>query len=116
MSKDRSFVDDLCDILNESKVKVTFDMYRDSTKGCGDHCKGWNSKADSWCDNHKNAMFSGDYLADGDIKKTYQDYIETLRTEIKELEQTLKYRDEDILALRETIKKERKITKEEKHD
>lgn len=63
-------IEELFKLLDESGCKVTFDMYRDNTKGCGDHCRGWNPRQTTYCPNHMKAILNGDYLvAGGSIEK-----------------------------------------------
>lgn len=69
-----SAIDDLIQILKETGAKVTFDIYRDNTKGCGDHCRGWNGKRETYCDNHVRAIMRGDYLVPGgEVEKWFNE-------------------------------------------
>jgi hypothetical protein len=53
---------ELDEILSSSGLRVTFDRFRDSTKGCGPHCLAWERGTGSdWCENHKAAMQRGEY-------------------------------------------------------
>lgn len=54
-------VDDLLEIIKDSGARVTFDRFRDITKGCGDHCIGMNESAKSYCENHTQAIRDKEY-------------------------------------------------------
>ncbi len=56
------WIEELCDLLDEAGLVVTFDRFRDNTNGCGIHCKAWcGSKAETYCSNHNDAISRGEY-------------------------------------------------------
>jgi hypothetical protein len=60
--KASSLTDELGELLDEAGLTVTFDRFRDSTKGCGPHCKAWErSDSTEYCENHKAAIARGEY-------------------------------------------------------
>jgi hypothetical protein len=64
--KDKSLAEELGELLNQCGLIPTFDPYRDNTKGCGKHCRGWAlSTSTEFCSNHKDAILRGDYIIPG---------------------------------------------------
>jgi len=54
--------DELLNLVKEAGLTVTFDPFRDSTKGCGPHCKAWErTTSDTYCVNHTAAIERGEY-------------------------------------------------------
>jgi hypothetical protein len=52
----------LDNLLGEAGLRVTFDRFRDVTKGCGPHCKAWvEGPRTEWCENHRAAIESGEF-------------------------------------------------------
>jgi hypothetical protein len=55
-------IEELCKLIDEAGLKVTFDPFRDMTKGCGSHCRAWErSDSESYCENHRAAIERGEY-------------------------------------------------------
>ena len=55
-------IDDLVKLLEEHNLVVTFDIFRDSTKGCGKHCLAWErGHGTTYCVNHQAAIDRGEY-------------------------------------------------------
>jgi hypothetical protein len=55
-------LEELARLLDEAGLVLTFDRFRDNTKGCGPHCKAWErGPRTEWCPNHKAAIERGEY-------------------------------------------------------
>lgn len=57
-----SLAEALVELLEDAGVTVTFDRFRDVTKGCGPHCVAWaESRSREYCSNHRAAIERGEY-------------------------------------------------------
>lgn len=57
-----SSIDELCKLIEDAGLTVTFDPFRDITKGCGKHCRGFYPyTSETYCENHKAAIVRGEY-------------------------------------------------------
>ena len=64
MKNKRNAWDMLLEIAGDKKI--SFDPYRDITKGCGEHCRAWEDDANKdFCSHHKEAILKGDFLVKG---------------------------------------------------
>jgi hypothetical protein len=79
-------IEELSKLLKESGATVTFDPYRDNTKGCGDHCRGWNLERGAFCANHTGAIFRGDYYVRGGL---IDEVLSTLRARVPKETETV---------------------------
>lgn len=69
MKKGSDLFKELGKLLDEAGLKFTFDTFRDSTKGCGPHCKAWErTESKVYCPNHLMAIENGEYIRPEDRK------------------------------------------------
>lgn len=59
-NKKESATERLLKKLEDGNFRLTFDQFRDSTKGCKRSCPGWEGGGD-WCDEHLFALKCGLY-------------------------------------------------------
>jgi Zn finger protein HypA/HybF involved in hydrogenase expression len=60
--KVHSLFSELGSLVEAAGLQFTFDIFRDSTKGCGPHCKAWErTESKTYCSNHLAAIERGEY-------------------------------------------------------
>jgi hypothetical protein len=71
----RDWVTELGRLLDNAGLTLTFDRFRDITKGCGSHCKAmYPYTSVNYCTNHEKGIRDGEYDLDNQLRDTFRTF------------------------------------------